>query len=64
MSYPANPYAWQRWETEVRFPVKGYYEIWARATDSNGKTQPPVVPGWNPRGYLNNVMHRIAVTAV
>ena len=64
LSDPANPYAWQRWETEVRFPVKGYYEIWARATDSNGKTQPPVVPGWNPRGYLNNVMHRIAVTAV
>jgi hypothetical protein len=24
--------------------------------------QPMVVPGWNPSGYLNNAMHRIAVT--
>ena len=64
LSDPANPYAWQRWKTAVRFPVRGYYEIWARATDSDGKAQPPVVPGWNPRGYLNNVTHRIAVTAV
>jgi hypothetical protein len=23
-----------------------------------------VVPGWNPRGYLNNAMHRIAVRVV
>jgi len=26
--------------------------------------QPMVVPGWNPKGYLNNAMHRIAVTVV
>ncbi|CAI2717118.1 sulfite oxidase [Nitrospina watsonii] len=59
---PVNRYAWQRWQTQVRFPEPGYYEVWARATDEEGVMQPMVVPGWNPSGYLNNAMHRIAVT--
>jgi hypothetical protein len=42
-------------------PEEGYYEVWARATDSEGRAQPMVVPGWNPKGYLNNATHRIAV---
>lgn len=58
---PANRLAWQRFTTRVRFPQPGYYEIWARATDTNGVSQPMVLPGWNPRGYLNNACHRIAV---
>ncbi len=58
---PVNPYAWQRWEVDVRFPSAGYYEVWARATDVKGQMQPMVVPGWNPGGYLNNAMQRIAV---
>ena len=61
---PTNPYAWQHWEIELRLPTQGYYEIWARATDTNGRSQPPVVPGWNPRGYLNNAVHRVAVEIV
>jgi len=61
---PSNLYAWQRWETKLYLPQKGYYEIWARATDSKGTMQPMVVPGWNPKGYLNNAMHRIAITVV
>ncbi|GJL77864.1 MAG: molybdopterin containing oxidoreductase [Nitrospinaceae bacterium] len=61
---PANRYAWQRWNATLNFPTLGYYEVWARATDSEGKKQPMVVPGWNPSGYLNNAMHRIAVTVV
>ena len=58
---PINPYAWQNWSAILQFPVQGYYEVWARATDSSGVMQPMVVPGWNPSGYLNNAMHRIAV---
>lgn len=61
---PANRLAWQHWSARVNFPGKGYYEIWARATDSNGNAQPMVVPGWNPKGYLNNACHRIAVKVV
>ena len=58
---PANRFAWQRWHAEVEFPQTGYYEVWARATDTAGVSQPMVLPGWNPKGYLNNACHRIAV---
>lgn len=58
---PVNRLAWQHFEARVSFPKKGYYEIWARATDSKGVAQPMLVPGWNPKGYLNNACHRIAV---
>ncbi len=58
---PANRLAWQHFSADIKFPKTGYYEVWARATDSNGVSQPMVVPGWNPKGYLNNACHRIAV---
>lgn len=58
---PVNRLAWQHFSAEVDFPKVGYYEVWARATDSQGKAQPMIVPGWNPKGYLNNACHRIAV---
>jgi len=61
---PRNRLEWQRWYAQVNFPKLGYYEAWARATDSDGKMQPMVVPGWNPKGYLNNAAHRIAVKVV
>ncbi|MEE4175204.1 MAG: hypothetical protein V2I57_13210, partial [Xanthomonadales bacterium] len=61
---PANRLAWQHFTAELALPQPGYYEIWARATDSAGRAQPMVVPGWNPKGYLNNATHRIAVYGV
>jgi len=60
LDQPVNSGAWQNWRANVKFPTPGYYEIWARATDSEGVAQPFAV-AWNPRGYGNNVMHRIAV---
>ena len=57
---PVNPYAWQNWRARIRFPSKGYYEVWARATDSQGRMQPFAVD-WNAKGYLNNSMHRLAL---
>ncbi len=57
----ANKYSWQNFSTKVRFPEPGYYEVWARATDIDQNTQPILLPGWNPKGYLNNACHRIAV---
>lgn len=56
-----NKNAWQQWEIEINFQEKGYYELWAKATDKNGTQQPMVTPAWNPGGYLNNACHRIAL---
>ena len=61
---PANRFAWQHWNGELNFSEIGYYEVWVRATDSKGRAQPMVLPGWNPKGYLNNACHRIAVQVV
>jgi len=60
--YPlVNRLAWQQWKALVQFPEKGYYEVWARATDEQGLSQPMLLPGWNPKGYLNNACHRVAI---
>lgn len=61
---PKNRLAWQHWTAELTFPKLGYYEVWARATDSKGVSQPMVMPQWNPEGYINNSCHRIAVKVV
>lgn len=60
----ANRLAWQHFSAVLAFPQRGYYEVWARATDDSGRAQPMLVPGWNPRGYLNNACHRVAVKVV
>ena len=62
LELPANRLAWQHWTAEVDVSQAGYYEVWARAVDESGRSQPSVLPGWNPRGYLNNACHRIAVS--
>jgi DMSO/TMAO reductase YedYZ molybdopterin-dependent catalytic subunit len=67
LARPANAFAPQpfsppqRFSAELRLPGRGYYEIWARATDEAGRSQPMIAPGWNPGGYANNAMHRVAV---
>jgi DMSO/TMAO reductase YedYZ molybdopterin-dependent catalytic subunit len=57
---PVNSGAWQNWRADVAFPQAGYYEVWARATDSAGEMQPFAID-WNPKGYLNNTMHRVGL---
>ncbi|MEN0051766.1 MAG: molybdopterin containing oxidoreductase, partial [Bacteroidota bacterium] len=58
---PVNRLAWQHFSAKISFPEQGYYEIWAKAVDDEGVAQPMLLPGWNPKGYLNNACHRIAV---
>src|SRR5882724_6202981 len=58
---PKNKYDWQRWTASVKLPSDGYYEVWARATDSKGTLQPHLAGSWNPQGYGGNAMHRVAV---
>ncbi|WP_308466591.1 molybdopterin-dependent oxidoreductase [Rathayibacter soli] len=48
---PESPYAWYAWSMQARFEP-GEYEIWSRAIDDLGRTQP--LDGnvdWNPNGY-------------
>ena len=59
---PVNDGAWQNFRANVALPGAGYYEVWARATDSAGVMQPHAID-WNPKGYLNNTMHRVALRA-
>lgn len=56
-----NRYDWHRWTASVRLPSDGYYEVWSRATDSEGRMQPHVPTNWNPQGYGGNAMHRVAI---
>jgi DMSO/TMAO reductase YedYZ molybdopterin-dependent catalytic subunit len=61
LATPKNRYDWTRWTASVPLPSDGYYELWARATDTKGRMQPHTAPAWNPQGYGANAMHRIAV---
>jgi sulfite oxidase len=61
---PVNRLSWQHFSASINFPKAGYYEVWAKATDAKGVSQPMLTPGWNPKGYLNNACHRIAVKIV
>jgi sulfite oxidase len=48
---PDSPYAWYRWTTQANLKP-GVHEIWSRAIDALGRTQP--LEGsifWNPNGY-------------
>jgi DMSO/TMAO reductase YedYZ molybdopterin-dependent catalytic subunit len=60
LAAPVNRGAWQNWQADVSFPQAGYYEVWARATDDAGDMQPFAID-WNPKGYLNNTMHRVGL---
>jgi DMSO/TMAO reductase YedYZ molybdopterin-dependent catalytic subunit len=58
---PVNRHAWQRWSGHMALPADGYYEVWYRATDSEGLMQPHVAANWNPQGYGGNPISRVAI---
>ena len=60
---PANKFAWQRFTATVELPSTGYYEVWSRATDATGKTQPFAASNWNPQGYGGNPVTPVRVLA-
>ena len=46
-----GPYGWRRWSLALQLPP-GEHELWCRATDADGRSQP--LDGnatWNPEGY-------------
>mmetsp|Transcript_176029 Transcript_176029/g.559170 ORF Transcript_176029/g.559170 Transcript_176029/m.559170 type:complete len:663 (+) Transcript_176029:156-2144(+) len=61
LSPPANKWAWQRWAANLTLPSPGAWNIFVRASDHTGATQPMLVPGWNPGGYGNNQVMKIDI---
>lgn len=53
-------YAWRAWEYTFTAKSRGAVTILSRATDSRGRIQ-PIVPAWNPSGYLWNVVDKVRV---
>jgi len=57
---PVHKFAWRRFEYDAVLRQPEVHTILSRATDENGLAQ-PVVPRWNPSGYLWNAPDRIDV---
>ena len=53
-------YAWRLWTYEWKAPKSGDFVIQSRATDSQGRTQPPQGV-WNPSGYLYNAVDQVKI---
>jgi len=53
-------YAWRLWSVDWKPAKPGDYTIQARATDSQGRTQ-PATPTWNPSGYLYNAVDQVRI---
>jgi DMSO/TMAO reductase YedYZ molybdopterin-dependent catalytic subunit len=63
LDVPDSPYAWYRWNAKAVLDG-GDHEIWARATDALGRSQP--LDGrvfWNPNGYEWTGVFKTKVTA-
>ncbi len=57
-----SPYAWSAWSLTLPF-TPGEHEVWVRATDDQGNTQ-PLHPdtGWNPAGYEWSSAERVRLS--
>lgn len=58
---PSSPYGWYRWRIRV-LVASGDSEIWSRATDALGRSQP--IDGgifWNPNGYEWNAVDKVKI---
>lgn len=54
------PYAWRRFEFTFQATRQDSHTILSRATDAKGQAQ-PIVPPWNPSGYLWNAPDQIRI---
>jgi len=54
----ATPFGWRLWEYPWTPTSDGHQIVLARARDASGDVQ-PIVPGWNPSGYLWSAIARV-----
>jgi len=60
LGHEQSEYAWRLWEYAWKAPKAGEYTFKARATDSQGRTQPETAV-WNPSGYLYNAIDQVKI---
>ena len=61
---PDSPYAWYQWKTHATLG-RGNHEIWARATDALGRSQPVDSKiFWNSNGHEWTGVFKIEVTVI
>jgi DMSO/TMAO reductase YedYZ molybdopterin-dependent catalytic subunit len=53
-------YGFRRWHTQMPVGGPGQQRLLVRATDAGGNVQPPVA-GWNPGGFMRNVMESLTL---
>src|SRR3954466_15043683 len=59
---PAGRHGWAGWSWAWDATERGDYELWVRATDANGDTQPlDAADVWNQGGYGVNAVQRVRV---
>lgn len=59
MEKPESPYAWHFWKKQVKLEA-GTHEVWVRATDAWGRTQPiNGLSTWNPGGWSWHGVDRV-----
>ncbi|HEV8396791.1 MAG TPA: molybdopterin-dependent oxidoreductase [Vicinamibacterales bacterium] len=58
---PVHRFAWRRFEYDAVLRQTEVHTLLSRATDERGSTQ-PLVPRWNPSGYLWNAPDRIDIS--
>ena len=59
----ASPVAWRSFELSWTPTGPGPVELWARATDASGATQ-PLHQNWNALGYMNNAARPVRIEVV
>lgn len=63
LSEPVNRWAWQKWSKKVVLPSAGAFRILARATDEEGRLQPLITPGWNPKVGLPSLFPALSLAS-
>jgi hypothetical protein len=58
----ARPGTWRLWEADATVTSTGAQRVRARATDTDGNTQPDQAAA-NPAGYGNNSIHEVRFDA-
>jgi DMSO/TMAO reductase YedYZ molybdopterin-dependent catalytic subunit len=55
-------FGFRLWSTQVSLAIRGAHALMVRCTNSGGEAQ-PMVPNWNPGGFMHNAVETTSVIA-